>query len=181
MQKAMFIQLAVGLLLGGGLGAAIGYFGKCTTGACALTANPWRGAFVGALIGGLLAFSTRSSPLRAGASGDHTSLQIGSEADFERDVLNADRPVLVDFYTDSCGPCRMLAPTIEKLAKEYEGRALVHKVDISYLPRLARRYEIHGIPSVLFFNEGKEVERLVGLRPQREYAQVLDRLVGGTV
>ncbi len=181
MQKAMFIQLAVGALLGGGLGAVMGYFGKCTTGACPLTANPWRGAFVGALIGGLFAFSAGSSRSSAGAGGDHAALQIGSAEDFDREVLNADRPVLVDFYSDSCGPCRMLAPTIETLAREYEGRALVYKVDVAHLPQLANRYGIQGIPAVLFFHKGKEAERLIGLRPQREYAQVLDRLIGPTV
>ncbi len=74
----------------------------------------------------------------------------------------------------------MLAPTIEKLAKEYEGRALVYKVDVARLPQLANRYGIRGIPAVLFFHKGKEAERLIGLRPQREYTQVLDRLIGGT-
>jgi thioredoxin 1 len=180
MQKAMFIQLTAGLLIGGGLGAVMGYFGKCTSGACPLTANPWRGAFVGALMGGLFAFSAGSSRSNAGVGGDHAALQIGGDADFDREVLKADKPVLVDFYSDSCGPCRMLAPTIEKLAKEYEGRALVYKVDVTRLPQLAGRYGIQGIPAVLFFKEGKEVGRLVGLRSQREYAQALDRLVGGT-
>jgi len=177
MQKAMFIQLSMGLLIGGSLGAVIGYFGKCTTGACPLTANPWRGAFMGALIGGLFAFSAGSSTT-AVADGEHASLHIGSVAEFERYVLNADEPVLVDFYANWCGPCRRLAPTIEELAKEYEGRAVVSKVNVDEQGELARRYGIQGIPAVLFFQNGKEVQRLVGGQSKRAYEKVMDTLVG---
>jgi thioredoxin 1 len=174
MHKAMFIQLAIGLLIGGGLGAVMGYFGKCTTGACPLTANPWRGGFIGAVFGGLMAFSVGSSQRTAQAS-EH--LQIASAESFDAQVLGAQQPVLVDFYSDSCGPCRMLAPTIQKLAEEYEGRAVVYKVSVDHLPQLANRYGIQGIPSVLFFRNGREVERLIGLRSQSQYTDVLDRLI----
>ena len=191
MQRVMFLQLVFGLLLGGGLGALLGYFGKCATGACPLTANPWRGAFLGAAIGGLFAASTGSSRPREqiapsvptaveppSASGQAAPLHIGSAEAFERIVQNADRPVLVDFYADWCGPCRMLAPTIEKLAKEYQGRAIVGKVNVDSLPAIASQYGIQGIPAVLVFNKGQEVQRLVGVRPAGEYAKVLDKLVG---
>ena len=191
MQRVIFLQLALGLLLGGGLGALLGYFGKCATGACPLTANPWRGAFVGATIGGLFAASAGSSRPReqiapsaptavepSSASGQATPLHIGSAEAFERIVQKADRPVLVDFYADWCGPCRMLAPTIEKLAREYQGRAIVAKVNVDSLPAIASQYGIQGIPAVLVFDKGKEVQRLVGVRSQSEYAKVLDKLVG---
>ena len=191
MQRVMFLQLTFGLLLGGGLGALLGYFGKCATGACPLTANPWRGAFVGAAIGGLFAASTGSARPREqiapvvpaaveppDASGQATPLHIGSAEAFERIVQKADRPVLVDFYADWCGPCRMLAPTIEKLAKEYQGRAIICKVNVDSLPAIASQYGIQGIPAVLVFDKGKEVQRLVGVRPAGEYAKVLDKLVG---
>ncbi len=191
MQRVIFLQLMVGLLLGGGLGALLGYFGRCTTGACPLTANPWRGAFVGAAIGGLFAASAGSSRPREqmasstpaaveppGASGQATPLHVGSAEAFERIVQKADRPVLVDFYADWCGPCRMLAPTIEKLAKEYQGRAIIAKVDVDSLPAIARQYGIQGIPAVLVFDKGNEVQRLVGVRPQSDYAKVLDGLTG---
>jgi thioredoxin 1 len=192
MQRVMFLQLALGLLLGGGLGALLGYFGKCTTGTCPLTANPWRGAFVGAAIGGLFAVSAGSSRPReqivspasaavepaSATSSQATPLHIGSAEAFERIVLKGDRPVLVDFYADWCGPCRMLAPTIEKLAQEYQGRAIVAKVNVDSLPALAGRYGIQGIPAVLVFDKGREVQRLVGLRPQSDYAKTLDKLAG---
>jgi thioredoxin 1 len=191
MQKALFIQLAVGLLIGGSLGAVMGYFGKCATGACPLTANPWRGGFIGAAIGGLFAFSAGSSrpgeriaPVAPEAvdpavgSDQATPLHIGSAEAFERVVLKANQPVLVDFYADWCGPCRMLAPTIEKLAQEYQGRVIVCKVDVDNLSSIAGQYGIEGIPAVFVFDKGKVVERLVGVRPQRDYAQALDRILG---
>lgn len=173
MHKAMFIQLAIGLLIGGGIGMAIGYFGKCTTGACPLTANPFRGGMIGAIIGGLLALSTGSS--RLGVEVEH--LQIASAADFETQVLASEKPVLVDFYSTTCGPCRMLAPTISQLAEEYEGRAAVYKVNVDRLPQLAGRYGVQGVPSVLFFQNGTEVGRLVGLRTHSAYTDVLNRLI----
>jgi thioredoxin 1 len=194
MQRVMFLQLAFGLLLGGGLGALLGYFGRCTTGACPLTANPWRGAFVGAVIGGLFAVSAGSSGPReqiasgvsaaaepAGGTsetGQGPPLHIDSAEAFERIVQEGDRPVLVDFYADWCGPCRMLAPTIEKLAKDYHGRAIIAKLNVDSLPAIAGRYGIQGIPAVLVFDKGKEVQRLVGLRPQSDYVKALDKLIG---
>jgi thioredoxin 1 len=86
--------------------------------------------------------------------------------------------VLVDFYSNSCPPCRQLAPTVEQLAEEYEGRAVVCKVNVEKAQALARQYGIQGIPAVLFFKQGQETQRLVGLRPKSAYEQVLDRLVG---
>jgi thioredoxin 1 len=177
MQKAILIQIAAGLLIGGGAGALMGYYGKCTSGTCPLTANPWRGAFVGALMGGLLAYSFGSSRLSASADeATGPAVRIASVEEFDRSVLKADKPVLVDFYSNSCGPCRKLAPTIEKLAEQYDGRAGVCKVNVDRLPRLAGRYGIQGIPTVIFFNKGSEVQRLVGLHPQNAYAEVLDKL-----
>jgi thioredoxin 1 len=192
MQKALFIQLIVGLLIGGSLGALMGYFGKCATGACPLTANPWRGGFIGAMIGGLFAFSAGSSrsPVPAPASHEgvanaateggrpSTPRHIASAEEFDSVVLKADKPVLVDFYADWCGPCRMLAPTIEKLAKQYEGRVVVCKVNVDHLGQVAGRYGIQGIPAVLIFDKGKEVQRLVGLQSAGAYTKVLDKLVG---
>jgi thioredoxin 1 len=186
------LRVIVGLLIGGGLGALMGYFGKCTTGACPLTANPWRGGFIGALIGGLFAFSAgtaRPTPSvepgpQAGVVNASTENRqtgprhIASAEEFASAVLKADKPVLVDFYADWCGPCRMLAPTIEKLAKEYQGRAVVAKVNVDSLSALASRYGIQGIPAVFVFDKGQVVQRLVGLRPQSDYAKALDKLVG---
>jgi thioredoxin 1 len=179
MQRALLIQLGAGLLLGGAFGALLGYFGKCSTGTCPLTANPYRGAFIGALMGGFLAFSSASSRTTAETNaGGSAVVHIDSVADFDRLVLNATAPVLVDFYSNSCPPCRQLAPTVEQLAEEYEGRAVVCKVNVEKAQALTRQYGIQGIPAVLFFKQGQETQRLVGLRPKSAYEQVLDRLIG---
>jgi thioredoxin 1 len=173
------IQLGAGLLFGGIIGALLGYFGKCSTGTCPLTANPYRGAILGAVIGGFLAFSSGSSRGAAQANPDNSAVvHIDNVADFDRLVLKGTAPVLVDFYSNSCPPCRQLAPTVEQLAEEYEGRAVVCKINVGKAQALARRYGIQGIPAVLFFKEGQETQRLVGLRPKSAYEQVLDRLIG---
>lgn len=85
---------------------------------------------------------------------------------------------MVDFWAQWCGPCRMLAPTIEKLGADYEGKALIGKVDVDEAPELARRYGVMNIPTVLFFRDGVEFERKVGFMPEEAYTQVLD---GGAV
>ena len=177
MQKSQLIPVALGLLIGGGLGALMGYFGKCSTGACPLTANPWRGAFIGAMLGGILMWTSgSSSPVAEAAGSGRYAVQISDAAAFESRVLHAVRPVLVDFYSDSCPPCHKLAPTVEKIAKQYEGRAVICKVNVNKLPQLAARYGIEAIPSVLFFKEGQEVQRLVGLHDEPAYTHILDTL-----
>jgi len=178
MTKAMMIQLAAGLLLGGAFGALMGYFGKCSTGTCPLTANPYRGAFFGAAIGGLFAFAAVSSraPQTINES-ESAALHIDNPADFEQYVLKAEQPVLVDFYSNSCPPCRRLAPTIEELAVQYRDRAVVCKVNVDRARQLAGRYGIQGIPAVLFFVKGEPVRRLVGLQPRENYSKVLDELL----
>lgn len=179
MHRTMFIQLVIGLLIGGGLGAGLGYFGKCANGTCPLTANPYRGAFIGSLMGGLLAFSASSSrPKDEGHEDGHAAVEIENMGDFERLVLQARQPVLVDFYSNSCPPCRRLAPVVDKLAEEYADRAVICKVNVEDTPDLARQYGIQTIPAVVFFAAGQETQRLVGLQPRQAYTEVLDNLIG---
>ena len=180
MQKMVLIQVLAGLLIGGACGALLGYFGRCTSGTCPLTSNPWRGGFLGALIGAVLVVSTANS--RASDEGNkegHSVQSIAQEADFDRLVLGARRPVLVDFYSNGCPPCRMLSPTVERLAEDYDGRVAVYKVNVDSLPSLAEKYGIQAIPAVLFFQEGREAQRLIGLQAREAYARVLDELAGG--
>jgi thioredoxin 1 len=181
MSKTFFIQVIVGLLIGGGLGAALGYFGKCVNGTCPLTANPYRGAFLGSLMGGLLAFSVVPSRPQGGlatAEDDHAVAEIDNEGDFERLVLQAERPALVDFYSNSCPPCRQLAPMIDQLAEEYKGRAVMFKVNAEESPNLAQQHGVQGLPAVLFFAAGQETKRLVRLQTRKTYTDVLDELIG---
>lgn len=96
---------------------------------------------------------------------------------FDKDVLQNDKPVLVDFWAPWCGPCRMLAPVIEELAKEYTGKISVAKINTDEHPNAASRYKISAIPTLLFFKQGKVVEQLVGVHSKAEIKKTLDGLI----
>lgn len=104
----------------------------------------------------------------------------GTDANFESEVLNTDQPVLVDFWATWCGPCRTIAPTIEELATEYEGKAKVVKLDVDNNPQTAMKYGIRSIPSLLFFKDGRPVDQMVGVVSKRVLAEKLDTLAGQT-
>ena len=97
-----------------------------------------------------------------------------SDETFEADVLGSDTPVLVDFWADWCGPCRMIAPSVSEIAEEYEGVLRVAKMDVDENPAVPGRYGIVGIPTLMLFKDGKVVERITGALPkERIVAQVL--------
>lgn len=100
----------------------------------------------------------------------------GTDANFEAEVLNSDQPVLVDFWATWCGPCRTIAPTIEEIATEYDGKAKVVKLDVDNNPQTAMKYGIRSIPSLLFFKGGRPVDQMVGVVPKRVLADKLDAL-----
>ncbi len=91
-----------------------------------------------------------------------------TEQTFEREVQNAALPVLADFWAAWCGPCRMIAPIVEELAREYEGRLKVAKIDVDENPDLASRYGIMSIPTLAVFKDGQVVSRIVGYTPKAE-------------
>lgn len=93
---------------------------------------------------------------------------ILTEQNFDAEVLQAELPVLIDFWAPWCGPCRMLAPAVAQIAEEYAGKAKVCKVNVDEAPELARRFGIMSIPTVLVFKDGQLTEKLVGLRPKAE-------------
>jgi thioredoxin 1 len=197
------VRLLIGAVIGSAFGALMGYVGKCSSGSCPLTANPLRGAIYGAVVGVLLAL-VLSAPPHEGAtpsevkpalpkekmeapdnkalgtkkSSEHNVvLHIDNKSDFEAKVLNASGICLVDLFSDRCPPCRMLAPTISSLADKYKGKVTVCKVNIDRAPVIAREYGVMAIPTVLIIKDGKEVKRLVGLRPESEYSNQLDKLI----
>lgn len=104
-----------------------------------------------------------------------------TEQDFEAQVVRAEVPVLVDFWAEWCAPCRMIAPIVEDLAGEYEGRLKVVKVDVDENNNLAFRYGIMSIPTLGIFKGGELVERLVGYMPKPELKKRIDQVVGNRV
>jgi thioredoxin 1 len=100
-----------------------------------------------------------------------------SDNSFESDVLNSDRPVLVDFWAQWCAPCRMLAPTVEAVAEKYEGSATVVKLNVDDNPAVSQRYGIKGIPTLILFKNGKEEERVVGATSKEAISRMIDKHV----
>ncbi|MBF8299364.1 MAG: thioredoxin [Dehalococcoidia bacterium] len=90
-----------------------------------------------------------------------------SDGSFEADVLKSDTPVLVDFWASWCAPCRLIAPVVEQIASEYEGKLKVAKVDVDANPQTPQNYGIRGIPTLLIFKDGKLVEQIVGAVPKK--------------
>jgi thioredoxin 1 len=100
-------------------------------------------------------------------------------ANWEEEVVKSDKPVLVDFWAPWCGPCRQLAPTIDRIAEQYTGRLKVGKLNTDDNQDLAVRYGISGIPQVLIFRGGDQPkERVVGLVPEKELVKYIDRVLG---
>jgi thioredoxin 1 len=99
-----------------------------------------------------------------------------NDANWKSEVLESEKPVVVDFWAPWCGPCRMLAPTISKLADEFAGKVKVGKMDTDQNSDTPPSLRISGIPAVVFFQGGKEVDRIVGLQPEKKYKDALERL-----
>ena len=93
-------------------------------------------------------------------------------------ALTSGQLLMVDFWADWCGPCKMLAPVIEGLGDEYEGKAIVGKINVDEEQELAIRYGVMSIPTVIFFKDGEEVARKVGVLPAAQFTQVLDNYLG---
>jgi thioredoxin 1 len=100
-----------------------------------------------------------------------------TDATFEKEVLQSDLPVLVDFWAEWCAPCRTLAPVIKDLAKSYEGRLRVAKLDVDASPGIPARFQIRAMPTLLFFRAGQVVDSIVGAVPRQKIEQKLAALV----
>jgi thioredoxin 1 len=106
---------------------------------------------------------------------EHT-LDVTSE-NFDEIVIKSNLPVVVDFWAEWCGPCKMLTPTIEKIAEDYKGKALVVKVNVDNDAPLAANYNVRGIPNLLIFHSGKVQESLVGNVPEKQITDILNKFI----
>lgn len=102
-----------------------------------------------------------------------------TDASFDQDVVNSDSPVLVDFWAEWCGPCKMIAPTVDAFAEEYAGKVKVGKVNVDENSATAQRYNIRGIPTLLLFKGGKVVDQRVGAVGKAELAKMVEPHVAG--
>jgi len=100
-----------------------------------------------------------------------------NDGNFDDVVLKSDKPVIVDFWAEWCGPCRMVAPIIEEISKEYEGKALVTKCDVDSSPGVAAKFSIRNIPTILFFKDGKIADKQVGAVPKSTFVNKLNALL----
>lgn len=100
-----------------------------------------------------------------------------TDGNFEETVLNSDKPVVVDFWATWCGPCRMVGPVIDEISNEYEGRAVVGKLNIDDNQEFAAKYGVRNIPTVLVFQNGEVVGRHVGVAPKATYTEAIDTLL----
>ena len=160
MTAMLFIIPAIGAVLGGVIG-----FVKAR--------RVFLPAILGAGCGLVVCFFLKAGP--------GPVIALEETDDFDIEVIKSEKPVLVDFYADWCGPCRKLAPTIEKLADDYKGKIKVVKVDVDKHPALAGRFGIRGIPTVMLFVHGQVVQIMVGPQPEENYRREIDAVLNQPV
>ena len=101
-----------------------------------------------------------------------------TDSNFETEVLKSDKPVLVDLWAEWCGPCRMLTPIIEELHTEYEGKAVIGKMNVDENPEISAKYSVRSIPTILIFKDGELVDKQVGVVPKSALVKKLDAQIG---
>jgi thioredoxin 1 len=114
--------------------------------------------------------------MKTGEAMSHFAKQA-TDSNFQSDVLGSEKPVLVDFWAEWCGPCRMIAPSVEAVAEEYQGKAGVYKMNVDENMNVPQQYNIRGIPTLILFKGGQEQERIVGAVTREAIAKVLDKYI----
>ncbi|MGC9469912.1 MAG: thioredoxin [Bacteroidales bacterium] len=100
-----------------------------------------------------------------------------TDSNFDQVVLKSDKPVIVDFWAEWCGPCRLVGPLVEEIGEEYEGKVVVGKVDVDSSPEIASRFGIRNIPTILYFKNGKVADKQVGAVPKAKLVSKLEPLL----
>ena len=103
---------------------------------------------------------------------------IFTDQNFEQEVLKSDKPVLIDFWAEWCGPCRMQVPVIEELAKDFEGKAKIGRLDVDQNPAISQKYSVMSIPTLMIFNKGEVAWQTAGLQQKKNLEAELNKLVG---
>jgi len=183
-------RILIGLALGAALGAFIGWKGRCATGACPLTSNPYIGGVYGALLGAVFAGlwsgpsatdSTRSPAAEQTAAATSPTgessmgfVHVDSEQAFDTLVRDAKVPVLVDFWAAWCAPCRIQGKILDDMAADLNGNAIIAKVDVDQVSALAERYGIRSIPTLMVFENGDKKETMVGVQSKDRLKSLLN-------
>jgi thioredoxin 1 len=152
----------------------MGYFGKCSSGACPLTANWWRGALYGAVLGFL--FYSVSGRSGSSAAESSQNVKLIQEQQFGAEVTQATIPVIVDFFATWCGPCKTLSPMLDNLAGSLTNKVKFIKVDVDQSSKLAAKFGVEGVPTLIFFRDGKVVDKIVGLPARAVLKEKLEAL-----
>jgi thioredoxin 1 len=204
--KNMIIRILFGVLVGGVLGAVLGYWGKCSSGTCPLTANPYRGAIYGAVLGALL--TPILWPKSQESPSTSNTVDLNSKSDLNAKVLDAAEisvvesltkdsflekvfnyqqhkewrfegklPCIIDFYADWCGPCKMVEPILKELAQEYQGKLNIYRVDTQAQQELAAVFGIQSIPSILFVPLNDKPQMAVGALPKRTLKKAIKEVL----
>lgn len=105
-------------------------------------------------------------------------MEMFTSTNFESEVLGASLPVVVDFFATWCGPCKMMAPVLEKAAEEYEGKVRIGKLDVDENGELAAKYGVMSIPTLIFFKNGQVTKKMVGLQSGNDLKAAIDELIG---
>lgn len=100
-----------------------------------------------------------------------------TDANFEELVMKSDKPVVVDFWAEWCGPCRMIGPVIEEMSKEYDGKAIIGKVNVDENPGVSAQFGVRNIPTILYIKNGEIADKLVGAAPKAQLMSKLDALI----
>ncbi len=104
--------------------------------------------------------------------------KVFTDSNFQADVLSADKPVLVDFWAEWCGPCRMLAPVLERIAESNQGKVVVGKLNVDENQNVPQKYGIQGIPTLILYKNGEEAQRLVGFQSEEAIQRVINDVAG---